>query len=78
MIKKGLSEKPRTHCRLTSVLCPFYILGGVLDMKWGAIKFVISPYRIKKIKLPPKPIQRSEYAESLFQEGAGWNERKAD
>ncbi|HLR69443.1 MAG TPA: hypothetical protein VK105_20340 [Virgibacillus sp.] len=37
------------------------------------IKFRISPYR-KSVKPRPKPVKRSKYAESLFQEGAGWNE----
>ena len=36
------------------------------------IKFVINPYR--KVKAPQEPIIRSEYAQSLFDEGAGWNE----
>lgn len=39
------------------------------------IKFSINPSRKKKgVKMPPKPIVRSKYAESLFREGAGWNE----
>lgn len=37
------------------------------------IKFSISPYR-KNLKLPQKPVKRSKYAESLFKEGAGWND----
>lgn len=43
------------------------------------IRFTISPWRKKKgVKLPPKPIKRSKYAQLLFEEGAGFNERKAD
>ena len=40
------------------------------------IKFVISPsrYRRKQLKKPPDPIQRSKYAQQLFEIGAGWSD----
>lgn len=39
------------------------------------IKLSINPWRKRKeLKKPPKPIQRSKYAQSLFDEGAGWND----
>jgi len=47
-------------------------------MKYKTIKFTLNPYRKKGLKSSVKPIQRSEYAKSLFDEGAGFNERKAD
>jgi len=47
-------------------------------MRWKTIKFTLNPYRKKSLKSSSKPIQRSEYAKSLFDEGAGFNERKAD
>lgn len=44
------------------------------------IKFVCSknysPY--KKPKKEQEPIKRSNYAQLLFDEGAGWNEQKTD
>lgn len=42
-------------------------------MRFKTLKFVISKYR--KPKKSAKPIKRSKYAEILFQEGAGWNEK---
>lgn len=39
------------------------------------IKFGFSEWRKRKgIKQPQKPIKRSKYAQSLWDEGAGWNE----
>ncbi len=35
-----------------------------------------SQYRKDKYKPEQKPIKRSVYAELLFREGAGWNEKK--
>jgi len=40
------------------------------------IKFKVS--RLRKRKKEQQPIIRSEYAQSLFDEGAGFNERKED
>lgn len=39
------------------------------------IKLKISYSRVKedKLKMPPKPIKRSEYAQQLFEVGAGWS-----
>lgn len=41
-----------------------------------AIKLKIDPSRKKwgKLRMPPKPIERSRYAQQLFEIGAGWNE----
>lgn len=36
------------------------------------INFKISPYR-KNLKLPQEPVKRSKYAQSLWDEGAGFN-----
>lgn len=39
------------------------------------IKFGFSEWRKRKgIKQPQKPIKRSKYAQSFWDEGAGWNE----
>jgi len=40
------------------------------------IKFVIDPsrYRRKQLKKPPDPIQRSKYAQELWNIGAGWSD----
>lgn len=38
------------------------------------IKFGFSEYRkMKGVKRQPKPVKRSKYAQSLWDEGAGWN-----
>lgn len=47
-------------------------------MQWKTIKFTLDPYRKRSLNSSSKPIQKSEYAQLLFDEGAGWNERKAD
>jgi len=47
-------------------------------VKYKTIKFTLNPYRKKSLNSSVKPIQRSEYAKSLFDEGGGFNERKAD
>lgn len=39
------------------------------------IKFGFSEYRkMKGVKRLPKPVKRSRYAQSLWDEGAGWND----
>lgn len=45
-------------------------------MKTKIIKLSIHPYRRNKgVKLPPKPITRSKYAQLLFLKGAGFNDK---
>jgi len=46
-----------------------------MSKKKFVIKFSISLSRYKenKVKMPPKPIKRSRYAEYLFSIGAGWS-----
>jgi len=46
-----------------------------MSKKRFVIKFSISLSRYKenKVKLPPKPIKRSKYAQQLWEIGAGWN-----
>lgn len=43
-------------------------------MKWSKIKFVITPFKNRKIVEPIEVVNRSRYAQLLFDEGAGWNE----
>lgn len=41
------------------------------------IKWTINKYRRDKRTGPTKPVKRSEYAQYLFEKGAGWNGQKA-
>ncbi|GAA5417969.1 hypothetical protein Pryu01_03047 [Paraliobacillus ryukyuensis] len=44
------------------------------DFDRFAFKMILSPDRKDKMKLPPKPVKKSRYAQQLFEIGAGWNE----
>ncbi|WP_079708101.1 hypothetical protein [Paraliobacillus ryukyuensis] len=39
-----------------------------------AFKMILSPERKDKMKMPPKPVKKSRYAQQLFEIGAGWDE----
>jgi hypothetical protein len=39
-----------------------------------SVSFVIGSNRKYRAKLPPKPVERSRYAQELWTIGAGWNE----
>lgn len=70
---KNYKQSPDEIEFLRNIERKIRLSGSTWTWRRPIIKFKISSWR-RNLKLPPEPIKRSEYAESLFKEGAGWND----